>query len=84
MYSTAAKGVRYLEMAEGYVTGLALDEEDKVIGYEFVNLGKMMEFVNKSTPEDLEKMSVKDFVKKFQKTYGRFADGVKIINPRKD
>ena len=44
----------------------------------------MMEFVNKSTPEDLEKMSVKDFVKKFQKTYGRFADGVKIINPRKD
>ena len=43
----------------------------------------MMEFVNKSTPEDLEKMNVKDFVAKFQKTYGRFADAAKVINPRK-
>ena len=83
MYSTAEKGVRYLEMAEGYVTGLALDKENKVIGYQFVNLGKMMEFVNKSTPKELEKMSVKEFVAKFQKTYGRFADAVKVINPRK-
>ena len=83
MYSTAEKGVRYLEMAEGYVTGLALDEENKVIGYQFVNLGKMMEFVNKSSTKDLEKMSVKDFVAKFQKSYGRFGDAVKVINPRK-
>ena len=83
MYSTAEKGVRYLEMAEGYVTNLALDDEDKVIGYEFVNLGKMMEFVNKTSVEDLEKMNVKDFVQKFQKSYGRFADAAKVINPRK-
>ena len=83
MYSTAQKGVRYLEMAEGYVTGLALDKENKVIGYEFVNLGKMMEFVNKSSQEDLEKMTVKEFIRKFQKTYGRFSDAVKVINPRK-
>ena len=82
MYSTAEKGVRYLEMAEGYVTGLALDDENKVIGYQFVNLGKMMEFVNKTSTEDLEKMSVKDFVAKFQKTYGRFGDAAKVINPR--
>ena len=82
MYSTAEKGVRYLEMAEGYVTGLALDEENKVIGYQFVNLGKMMEFVNKTPTGDLEKMSVKDFVAKFQKTYGRFGDAAKVINPR--
>ena len=83
MYSTAEKGVRYLEMAEGYVTGLALDEENKVIGYQFVNLGKMMEFVNKTPAKELEKMSVKDFVAKFQKSYGRFGDAVKVINPRK-
>ena len=82
MYGTSAKGVRYLEIAEGYVTGLALDEENKVIGYEFVNLGKMMEAVN-SGKEDVLNMPVKDFVKKFQKTYGRFADAVKVINPRK-
>ena len=82
MYSTAEKGVRYLEMAEGYVTGLALDDENKVIGYQFVNLGKMMEFVNKTPTEELEKMSVKDFVAKFQKSYGRFGDAAKVINPR--
>ena len=81
MYGTAAKGVRYLEMAEGYVTGLALDEENKVIGYQFVNLGKMMEAVN-SGKEEILNMPVKDLIKKFQKTYGRFADGVKVINPR--
>ena len=29
------KGPRYLEMAEGYVTGIALDEEDnEIIGYQ--------------------------------------------------
>ena len=43
MYGTVAKGVRYLEMAEGYVTRMALDDNDEVIGYEFVHLGKMME-----------------------------------------
>lgn len=36
MFSTKAKGVRYLELAEGYVTRLALDEDDEVCGYEFV------------------------------------------------
>ncbi len=32
------KGPRYLEMAEGYVTGIALDADDEIIGYQFVNL----------------------------------------------
>ena len=43
MYSTRAKGVRYMEMAEGYVLSTALDENDEVIGYKFVRLGKMLE-----------------------------------------
>lgn len=47
MFSTKAKGVRYLEMAEGYVTRVGLDEEGEVIGYEFVHLGKMMEMIKK-------------------------------------
>ncbi|MDY2770524.1 MAG: hypothetical protein SOU13_11480, partial [Eubacteriales bacterium] len=47
MYGTLAKGVRYLEMAEGYVTRMALDKDDQVIGYEFVNLGKMTDFIKK-------------------------------------
>ena len=47
MYSTEAKGVRYLEMAEGYVTRLGLDEEGEVIGYEFVHMGKMMDMIKR-------------------------------------
>ena len=47
MYATKEKGVRYLEMAEGYVTGIALDAEDQIIGYQFVNLGKMTDFIKK-------------------------------------
>ena len=38
---TKAKGPRYLELAEGYVTGIALDEDDEIIGYQYVSLGKM-------------------------------------------
>ena len=33
MYGTLAKGVRYMEMTEGYVISVALDENDEVIGY---------------------------------------------------
>lgn len=35
-------------MTEGYVTRMALDEENQVIGYEFVHLGKMMEAIKKA------------------------------------
>ena len=31
MYGTLAKGPRYLEMAEGYVTGIALDDKDEIL-----------------------------------------------------
>ena len=47
MYGTLKKGPRYLEMAEGYVTGIALDAEDQIIGYKFVNLGKMTDLSKK-------------------------------------
>ena len=47
MYGTLKKGPRYLEMAEGYVTGIALDEDDQIIGYKFVNFGKMTDFIKK-------------------------------------
>ena len=75
MYGTKAKGTRYLEMAEGYVTRLALDKDDLVIGYEFVHLGKMMEAIRKGT-EPAEAM------KNNTNTYGRFDEGVKFIDPR--
>ena len=44
MYGTLKKGPRYLEMAEGYVTGIALDADNQIIGYKFVSLGKMTDF----------------------------------------
>ncbi len=75
MYGTVAKGPRYLEMTEGYVTKIALDENDEIIGYEFVNLGKMMEFINNN-------MDANEALAKSKSTYGRYEDGVKFINPR--
>jgi NifU-like protein involved in Fe-S cluster formation len=78
MYGTRAKGVRYLEMTEGYVTRLALDKDSLVIGYEFVNLGKVMSAVKKG--EDANK-AIKDATS----SYGRFspeAGAVKYIDPR--
>ena len=75
MYGTSAKGVRFLEMAEGYVTEIALDDEDKVIGYKFIKLGPMLDAINKG-------MDANEALKKFTGTYGRFADAAKTINPR--
>lgn len=77
MYGTKAKGVRYLEMAEGYVTRLALDKDDQVIGYEFVSLGKMTDFIKKGDEPN-------EAYKKSMGTYGRFDDAVKYIDPRKE
>ena len=41
IYSTAAKGPRYLELAEGYIVEVGLDKDNQTIGYKYVNLGKM-------------------------------------------
>ena len=75
MFSTKAKGVRYLELAEGYVTRLALDEEDEVCGYEFVRLGVMMDLIKKGTDAN-------EALKKATSNYGRFANAAKYIDPR--
>jgi NifU-like protein involved in Fe-S cluster formation len=75
MYGTKAKGVRFLEMAEGYVTRLALDKEDLVIGYEFVHLGKVMQAVRKG--EDAN-----EAIKANTGCYGRFAEAAKYVDPR--
>ena len=75
MYGTQAKGPRYLEMAEGYCTRMALNENDEIIGYEFVHLGKFMESVTKGTDANEALAAAKG-------SYGRFADAPKYINPR--
>ena len=76
MYGTKAKGVRYLEMTEGYCTRMALDADNQVIGYEFVSLGKMTDFIKKG-------MEPNEAYEKSIGTYGRFADADHYIDPRK-
>ena len=77
MYGTLPKGVRYLEMAEGYIMELALDENSEVIGYKYVQLGKMMEAIRKG-------VDPKEALEKNIGTYGRFAEAVTVIDPRKE
>ena len=76
MFSTLEKGPRYLEMAEGYVLEIGLDANDEIIGYKFVHLGKMMEAIrNGAAPAEAFENNVK--------SYGRFDEAVKKIDPRK-
>ena len=76
MFSTQKRGVRYLEMAEGYILEMGLDKNDEVIGYKFVHLGKMMEAIKKG-------MEPNEAYSKFIGTYGRFNEAVKVIDLRK-
>ena len=77
LYGTLKKGPRYLELAEGYVTKLALDKEGRIIGYEVVQLGKVMEAVRAGKDAN-------EAIKANTSTKGRFADGVKFIDPREE
>jgi len=77
IFATREKGVRYLEMAEGYILRLGLDADNEVIGYEFVNLGKMMDAIKAGTdPKEAFESNIKN--------YGRFGEAVKYIDPRKN
>lgn len=76
-YSTEGKGPRYLEMSEGYVTELALDKNDQIIGYRYLNFGTMMDLIKKGeTPEKALKMASGSF--------GRIEDAAKLIDPRRE
>jgi NifU-like protein involved in Fe-S cluster formation len=75
MFSTLDKGPRYLELTEGYVLKMALDADDEVIGYQFLKVGPMLEMIKKGV----------DANEAYQKnigTYGRFAEAVRVIDPR--
>jgi len=77
MYATSEKGPRYLEMAEGYVTKLALDADKQIIGYEFINFGRMMDMIKAGdAPEEA--------MKKAMGTYGRYEGAASYIDPRKE
>ena len=75
MFGTLTKGARYLEMAEGYCTRMALDKNDEIIGYEFVHLGKFMDMIKKG-------VDANEALEKSKGSYGRFKEAAKYIDPR--
>ena len=77
VYSTKAKGPRYLNLAEGYITRIGLDDNSEIIGYEYVNMGKFMEAVKAG--ENPEKA-----LEACKNHYGRFEDAAKYIDPREE
>ena len=77
IYSTKAKGPRYLELAEGYSTEVGLGEEGNIIGYKYVNLGRMMDNIK----DGIEPMEA---IEKASGQYGRFDEAVRTIDPRRE
>lgn len=77
MYGTIAKGPRYLELAEGYITSIGLDENNEIIGYEFVHFGKMMDMIKKG-------IDANDALIKAKGVYGRYNEAIKTIDPRQE
>ncbi len=75
IYSSKIKGTRYLQTGEGYITELALDKNNEIIGYKYVNTNKMMGLITKG-------VNAQEAITSATKTYGRYADGIKFVNPR--
>ena len=76
-YGTSAKGPRYLELTQGYITHLALNDKDEIIGFQFVNLGKFMDDVKSGTDAN-------EALEKAKGRYGQWDAPAKVIDPREE
>ena len=76
-YGTSAKGPRYLELTQGYITHLALNDKDEIIGFEFINLGKFMDDVKSGTDAN-------EALEKAKGRYGQWDNPAKVIDPREE
>ena len=56
---------------------VGLDEENRIIGYEYVNIGKLMDAVKNGTDAN-------EALKNATGSYGRFQEAVAAIDPRKE
>ena len=75
VFATLDKGVRYMEMAEGYILDMALNEDREVVGYRYVHLGKVLDVIRHGG----------DYKEAFEKNigiYGQYADAAYYIDPR--
>ena len=77
IHSTQLKGPRYLQLTEGYILEQALDEENNIIGYKYINTGKLLEFIK-------DCIDPAEACEKATGTYGRFDEAAKVIDPRKE
>ena len=75
-FSTKAKGVRYLSLAEGYILNVAINQGEPT-GYKFVRLCKMMEDIRHGVaPAEAYEKNIA--------TYGRYEDAEQYIDPREE
>ena len=75
MYGTKAKGARYLELAQGYVTKQALNDKDEIIGFEFINLGVLADALK-------DGLDAAAAIEKATGRYGQWDNPAKVIDPR--
>ena len=61
----------------GYCTKIALNKDDEIIGYEFINFGKMMDFIKKGDEPA-------EAIKKATGHYGQWDTAAKYIDPRQE
>lgn len=76
-FSSSATGVRYMQTVEGYILSLGLDENNEVIGYQFINTSAMLDKIKKGIPH---KQAYEESIG----TYGRFDEATKYIDPRNE
>ena len=81
IFSTKAKGVRYLELTEGYILQTALDKDNQVIGYKFVHLGKMMDAIR---PRHRSQDRLREEHRYLRPLQRRARGAVKWIDPREE
>ena len=75
MFGTKDKGPRYLDLTEGYVINMAIDNNGEIIGYKFLRIGPMLEAIKKG-------VDAKEAFDKNVGTYGRYDEAAKYIDPR--
>ena len=61
------------QTTEGYILDLALDQQNRVIGYKYLSLGKMLFDISNEVISPIEN---------YISTYGRYSDGVKFKKVR--
>lgn len=76
-YGTRMKGPRPLEVTEGYVQDVALDGNDEIIGYKYIDFGKMIDMIKDGADAHAA-------VEAATGIYGRYDKAVRYVDPRRD